>query len=115
MVFLPEWTTHEPAQFHVQMQRDLASPKHVLTAGPREFAKTFQCLIAEFFDGVHCRRLSQMHVGNHKMLAEEKLGFIITQLEENKFLQSHYNIRPGRIQRSDHFQIKVGNSRSMQH
>lgn len=112
--YLPDLFTLKPALIHDPIMRDVTeSGRNVVCAGPREFAKSVITLGAELYDGLNLYRPEQMHVCYDSTLAEHQLGKIIHQLEHNRVLIDAYEIRPGRIQRGDHFEVLVGPNRDL--
>ena len=109
--FLSDWVFIPPSGMHDGMLRAITQTdihKHQLILGPRELGKTTMALIGELFDGLMLRRLSTTHLSATDKLAEKKLRYIIDQLNDNKALQREFGLMPGRIQRQDEFQMKVG-------
>jgi hypothetical protein len=102
------WFTLKPSPIHDILARDITqSGKNVLGIGPREFAKSRIGLTCDLHDGVTLVRDSFLVVGNSSTLAEYQNSHIIDQCENNRLLQDQFKIRPGRIQRADHYEIKV--------
>lgn len=108
--YLSEWCYLPPSAIHDPILRAITESAgfHVLAIGPREFAKTTMALIAELHDGLKLRRLFQTHMSSTDRLAQKKLWKLIEQLDTNKALQHDFQLMPGRTQRQDYWEVKVG-------
>jgi hypothetical protein len=110
IVYLPQWCWAEPGGMHNQMHFDVVETGlNCAYAGPREMAKTATMQSIQIYNGVMLRRMTQMHISRDlESLGEKFLADIIEQFETNRILTDDFQLRPGRKQRSNHFEMLVG-------
>lgn len=106
--YLPNIYSVWPAYWHDHVMRQYLTGKHCAIAGPRRRGKSKVAQAYQMYQMLTLEWTYSLHICLSPELVLQHSQHIIQELETNTLLQKTFEIMPGRIQRGEHFEVKVG-------